>query len=456
MARHFSNQPDPRTLRLLRPFESCLLLIITAVAAFVLLCWLLPPLAALTPQYALKMTANSAAGMLLAAASLWLTREQSPPAARRAGLFAAIIVLALGAGTLVEYAAHIQLGMDNWLPHDPRARFPGRPSPQTASEFTLLGLCLLTLHHAKSRWSTLADALALMFTGLTLVMFGGHLYGAIDFVGDNPSNLMANHTLFLFFCFSALVTLRRAERGEILAVLLNTGIGSDIIRLVLPAAVFAPFAFLAADAYLVGAGIMSKSYAEAFSSASAATFILFIVTWMGWRINAMERDLRDLSLTDELTGVYNRRGFYFLGRQAVRDAQRGAGGLALFYFDLDGLKHVNDVLGHETGSEMIQAFAALLTSGFREGDIIGRLGGDEFAVITLQDPAQELDSLLERLKTLAAIYNNTGEREFTLKFSAGHVRLQPGQAETLDDLVTRADGIMYQDKARKKQAARAA
>lgn len=453
MARYFSNEPDEHVLSLIRPIEAGVLLLIVTVAAFILFLWFVPPAGALVPHYWSKMTANTAAGLLLSALSLALTSPQAPLTARRIGLAAAVIVLALGVVTMAEYITHMPFGIDGFLPYNPHLRYPGRPSLATASEFVFLALCLMTFHHAKSRWSVLADIFALMFTGLTFVMFGGHLYGAIDFFGDNPSNVMAVHTLFLFFCFTALVTIRRAERGGFLAVLLNVGIGSHILRVILPPAIFAPFIFLAADAYLSEAGLMSKSYAQALSSASASTLILFIIVWLGRRINALERDLRDLSLTDELTGVYNRRGFYFLGQQAIREAERGDSRPALFYFDLDGLKRVNDMLGHETGSDMIQSFAALLTKGFRQGDIVGRIGGDEFAVMTVREPGIKLEELLARLNALAATFNDSGERGFRLRFSVGYAELNPGQSETLDDLVTRADAMMYQDKARKRLAA---
>jgi diguanylate cyclase (GGDEF)-like protein len=450
MGRHFSNEPDGRILAVMRPVESVVLLTVICIAASVLALWFNPRFDIYVPPVWAKMTANTAVGMLLSVASLLRARRQSSWAERRIGFATAALVLALSLVTLAEYMTHISLSIDTWLPHDQYALYPGRPSPQTASEFILLALCLLTMHMSKSRWAVLADILTLMFTCLTFVMLGGHVYGAMAFVGTNETNVMAPHTLFCFFCLSAVVTMRRAEQGKLLAVLINVGIGSRIIRLILPVAIFVPFIFLAVDVYIIKAGVLTEAYTHAITSASASTLILCIVAWMGWRINSMERDLRDLSLSDELTGIYNRRGFYFLGQQAIRETDRAESRLVLFFFDLDGLKHVNDAIGHEAGSDMIRAFAKILSNAFRKADIVGRVGGDEFAVITIQDNDIKLYDILQRLVSLTDAYNAADGRIFRLRFSVGHVELNPDFPETLDDLIMRADAMMYQDKAHKK------
>jgi diguanylate cyclase (GGDEF)-like protein len=450
MGRHFSNEPDVHVLAVMRPVEAVVLLTVICIAVFILGLWVMPGFDALGPPVWAKMTANTAVGMLLSVSSLMLARRQSSVAERWLGFATASIVLVLSLVTLAEYVTHISLSIDTWLPHDQHALHQGRPSPQAASEFTLLALCLLTMHMSKSRLAILADILALIFSCLTFVMFGGHLYGAIDLVGESATDLMAPQTLFCFFCLSAVVTIRRAEKGRLLAVLINVGIGSRIIRLILPAAIFLPFIFLGVDIYIIKARMLTEPYAHAITSASASTLILCIVTSMGWRINSMERDLRDLSLSDELTGIYNRRGFYFLAQQAIREADRSDSRLVLFFFDLDGLKHVNDALGHEAGSDMIRAFAKILSSGFRKADIVGRVGGDEFAVITTRDHDVRLNDILQRLASLTAAFNDVDGKIFRLSFSVGHVELNPDCQETLDDLIMRADIMMYRDKANKK------
>jgi diguanylate cyclase (GGDEF)-like protein len=237
-------------------------------------------------------------------------------------------------------------------------------------------------------------------------------------------------------------------RGKLrwLAIFSDIGIGGKMLRRSMGPATVLPFALFAAAAILVHAGLREID-AAALTASFAATLIFGLSVRTGWRLLAVERELRDLSLTDELTGIHNRRGFYFLGQQAVRDAQRSATGLTLFFFDLDGLKQVNDRLGHEAGSEMIRAFAAILSSTFRKSDIVGRLGGDEFAVITIRDDGMSLETVYARLDQLTQAHNFANDGAYRLSFSSGHAELNPG--ETLDSLVTRADGLMYRAKARK-------
>ena len=383
MARHFSNEPSGRVLAVMKPMAAAALGVAAAIGTVVLLLWFTPAFALLPPVWS-KMTANTAAATILSAFCLTCSFRKRPEQWRIAGIAAAVLVLLLGTLTLTEYLAHISLGIDRLLPNDPHITHPGRPSPQTAFGFMMLGMTMLTLRQTKNLWSRLCDLTALASIALNLVMLGGHVYGAVDTANYGDANLMAPQTLLAFFCLSTAVVTLRAEQGDLFAVLVNRGIGSRMVRAIIPFAILVPFLFLSAETFFRENGTFSAPYAEALASAAASLLTLCVVTWMGWRINGLERDLRDQSLTDELTGTYNRRGFYFLGFQAIREADRARNGLAVFFFDLDGLKRVNDVHGHEIGSEMIKAFAGILTTTFRKSDIVGRVGGDEFAVITIR------------------------------------------------------------------------
>jgi diguanylate cyclase (GGDEF)-like protein len=452
MGKIFSNEPDAKVLSRLRTEEYALLLLAAAIASVTLLLWFFPALDGLAPADWSKMTANTAIGILLSAGSMALTRRQLSWQ-RRLGMGLAGLVLLLGVLTLIEYAAHISFRLETLLPNNAHTPYPGRCSPQTASGFTLLGFCMLSIGQAKNVWSRFSDIAAIGLHALNFIMLGGYFFGALDLLGIGKSITMSPQTLVAFFCFGTAAVLRRAQQSDLLAVLINIGIGSRMVRVLLPVSVFVPFALLSAEAYLFKSGLTTEPYAQAIVAASAAVLTLCLVTWMGWRINALERELRDLSLTDELTKVYNRRGFYFLGQQAIREAQRASTGLSLFFFDLDGLKHVNDLLGHETGSAMIKAFADILAATFRKSDIIGRVGGDEFAVITIRDDAMWIKSVQARLESLTAAHNADSGETYRLSFSTGYAELALEYADTLDTLVTRADSLMYKDKAQRKLAA---
>jgi hypothetical protein len=150
-----------------------------AIGATVLLLWFTPAFSALPPVWS-RMTANTAAALLLSAFSLACSFRKRPAHWRLAGIGAAIAVFLLGTLTLAEYLAHIQLGFDQLLPDNRRAPYPGRPSPQSAFGLTLLGIAMLALRQTKNIWSRLADLAAMACVGLILVMLGGHVYGVVD------------------------------------------------------------------------------------------------------------------------------------------------------------------------------------------------------------------------------------------------------------------------------------
>ena len=440
-------------LATLQKIETAALLIAALIALVILQLWFYPQLDRFAPAFWSKMTANTAAAMLVAVGALSLSMRQGPAFQRHAGMALGAIVLTLSTLTLVEYIGHVSFGIDTLLPHRLNGPYPGRPTPQGALAFTLLGLSAVCLRQCKNLRSRVADIAALLFLTLNFVILGGDFFGAIEHVSIYSRIIMSPQTLLAFFCLNTVIVLRRAEHGDLLAVLVNIGIGSRMVRLILPLVLVMPFILLGAAAYMVNSRSMNVIYAESLTAAFAAVLTLCLLTWSGWRINALERDLRDLSLTDELTGVFNRRGFYFLGRQTVREAQRARSGLSVFFFDLDGLKLVNDVLGHEAGSEMIGSFATVLNNSFRKSDIIGRVGGDEFAVITIRDNAMWIESIRARLRQFTDAHNGDASRNFRLSFSTGYAELSHGQIDTLDAMITRADGLMYEEKAKKKLAA---
>lgn len=163
-----------------------------------------------------------------------------------------------------------------------------------------------------------------------------------------------------------------------------------------------------------------------------------------------EEALRNLSLTDQLTGLYNYRGFINLAEHHAKTARRSKHSSLLIYADMDGLKEINDTLGHRAGSTAIAAVGQILRSTFREGDIIGRLGGDEFAVLVTNMQEPETVKVLERLRHNLHEYNEASGHEFTIALSIGAVEIDHGQAWTIEDQMARADEVMYREKREKK------
>lgn len=154
-----------------------------------------------------------------------------------------------------------------------------------------------------------------------------------------------------------------------------------------------------------------------------------------------------LALTDPMTGLYNRRGYELLIAQLLRDATREKRQAFLMIFDMDGLKGINDRLGHAVGDEAITAAATLLRTTFRDNDVIARLGGDEFAVMGMHpDPGSDGSAQLGRLNDALDFYNAREGASFRLDLSVGLAIWDPSHPTSLDDLEDEADRRMYADK----------
>ena len=157
--------------------------------------------------------------------------------------------------------------------------------------------------------------------------------------------------------------------------------------------------------------------------------------------------IRQLSLTDELTGLLNRRGFQTLAEQQLRTSLRTQNRLWLLFADLDGLKEINDRLGHGMGDRALQEVAMLLrTACFRSADIVARLGGDEFAVLATETGRTDGAALVQRLGAAVRSVNDQPDRAYELSVSAGAALFDPALPQTLDELTLDADRQMYGEK----------
>ncbi|AFZ23914.1 diguanylate cyclase (GGDEF) domain-containing protein [Cylindrospermum stagnale PCC 7417] len=164
---------------------------------------------------------------------------------------------------------------------------------------------------------------------------------------------------------------------------------------------------------------------------------------------AAEAEVRRLSLTDDLTGLHNRRGFFLLAEQQLKLSYRSHTPINLLFIDLDGLKTINDTLGHEIGDAAIVAAANLLKETFRNSDTIARLGGDEFVVL-MQGNDPNSEAIQERLQAAIDQFNQTQQPPFHISMSIGIQSYDPNQPISLDDLITLADIQMYQQKRAKR------
>lgn len=163
--------------------------------------------------------------------------------------------------------------------------------------------------------------------------------------------------------------------------------------------------------------------------------------------------LRAASLTDDLTGLYNRRGFFTLARQHLELARRARQLLALIFIDLDGLKQINDTYGHAAGDRALRQSAAVLRATFRASDILARLGGDEFAALAMVSRGADPQAILLRLHAHLTESNAQSTEPGSLSMSAGVTVFEPDGSLSLEEVVTVADSAMYERKREKRREA---
>jgi diguanylate cyclase (GGDEF)-like protein/PAS domain S-box-containing protein len=166
----------------------------------------------------------------------------------------------------------------------------------------------------------------------------------------------------------------------------------------------------------------------------------------------MESRLRTISITDELTGLLNRRGFMEKATKTLFDAEQHQIKLTLLYVDLDGMKHINDTLGHETGDLALIDMAEIFRAVFRQTDLISRIGGDEFVVLFA--PSQDIPGAIDLGKRLDEYANHIclgKTRPYTLSMSIGSETFIPGSGVSLELLLSKADSAMYAIKGQRKE-----
>ena len=204
------------------------------------------------------------------------------------------------------------------------------------------------------------------------------------------------------------------------------------------------------------AALIYRSYGILFTIA-IGLLAAVIVTFLKARKNIGERDraeemLRLLSLTDELTGLYNRRGFSTLSEQQFRIASRDRKSLLLVSADFDGLKDINDTFGHTEGDLALIETATILKECVRKSDIVARIGGDEFVLLlTAGNEGFDTPKLVDRLQKLIEKHNRKSIHRWKIFISIGFARRSPDSGQSLDDLIVQADKMMYEQKKKKHQ-----
>jgi diguanylate cyclase (GGDEF)-like protein len=436
-------ESDHSLMKKLDAVKRASLLIAASIALVVLAAWLMPPIARLLPAGWEVMTAQTALMTLFSAVSLWLSESRRSRRAHLVSLSLAGITALVTSVILVEYAFQVSLSTREvpWLP-------PGRMSPQTAAGLVFLAFCTLFLRARRRLLSCLADLLLFCLCLLDLILISGYAFDAAPMFGLSTTVRTSPHTLICLVLLTLAAFLRRSEKS-FFSIFFGSGIGSKTARGLAPILLLMPFLREMGRTRMLQAHLIPEQYASAIlaSAATALSFALLLI--LAWRIDSMEKEIRDLSLRDELTGLYNLRGFHILAEQSLRLAQRSRAPFSVLFIDLDNLKQINDLHGHSVGSSTLAETGELLQATFRESDVLARIGGDEFAVAG-QFSHAAIIAATQRLRDASAHRNAHAGPRAPLSFSIGHVTSEQARNEPLKTLLSKADEAMYQEKRSKK------
>ena len=356
----------------------------------------------------------------------------------------------VGVTILLEYSLHVSLGIDTILAQDAGAAHPGRMAPQTAGCFVFFGILTAFFETRRRPATLLVDLCGFLLATLVLLIMCGYCYGALRLFGISQGALTAPQTLIALTLLTFVVLGRRAEYG-VMSLLLGVGAGSRLARVATPFVLLMPFLLEALRGCILQNEWADPNYSTAFETALMAVMGFGVVLTLAWRINGLEADIRDLSLRDDLTKLYNRRGFFMFAEKTLLIARRTDRTFWILYIDLDNLKGVNDTFGHDVGSAFICEMAAMLTSSFRDTDVIARIGGDEFVVAGTSHESGALTAA-KRLSEAAAARNYQNAHSYPFAFSVGYAKATKGLGDTVEALLQKADKEMYLDKHRKKSS----
>jgi diguanylate cyclase (GGDEF)-like protein len=437
-----------------------------------------------------SMKANTAICLLASGAALFLLNERlSGLVMKRTGLLLVLTVFFIAGLTLVEYALRLDLGIDQLLFDDDTlataTSHPGRMAPVTAVCLLLVSVALTLI----DRSTRVARRIAMAVLLLAMLGITGYVFGVEALYRISAYTSMAVHTAVALALLSLGILTARTRQGYMDVILSDTSGGIVARRLL----VFIPVLLFALGWLSIQgqkAGFYDSQFSLSFVIVSgmviSAIFVMGIARMLQIAdanrqatehqlatLNAsleqtvlertrelektnqqlaseiaerkqVEEEVHRLSVTDELTGLFNRRGFLLLAEQFLRAAKRAKTVHALIYLDLNGVKQVNDIHGHKAGDALLTDTAQVLKACFRDADIVARLGGDEFAILAVNGENTEI--MLARIHAAAAQFNKGGSSPHSLSFSIGVIRCLPTDESSLLELLHKADTLMYEQK----------
>jgi len=441
---------DPALLAKLALVKRAHLALVATIAVIALCGWLLPAMGAILPAGWRFMDFDTALVLILIAVGMECSEAGHSRLIFRLSIVIALLAVFLAGLILFKYLAQTNQSIGTLRLIGPQTAhlFRNRSLTQLPILLSMLGISVI-LSRVHTRIAVIfADLIVMIICLLTLIQVSGFVFAGMSLFGMDTLIRTPPQTVLCVLLLSVVALLRRAEHG-VFSIFLGRGIGSRIARGLTPVLLLLPFMREVGRARLIQALKIPEQDVTAILVSFATIISFILLLFLAWRLEGMEAEIQDLSLRDELTGLYNLRGFNLLAEQILRFARRSHLPISVLFIDLDNLKGINDTFGHATGSAFLAETADMLRDAFRETDVLGRIGGDEFVVVC-QCSRVAVSIAAERLKSAARSRNAKDSQRNPLSFSVGLVTSEEHANETLKELLTSADKAMYEEKRRKK------
>jgi diguanylate cyclase (GGDEF)-like protein len=407
------------------------------------------PLGKALPATWLNMRTSSVAITLCSVLSLYLSEPTQSRPTKLLGVLFGTLTSALAVLSFLVTIFGWPLALSWVFERNPAALRQGSLHFSYGA-FFLVGIAILFASFRGPWLGRVADAVTLILSFLVFSLVLAAVFNLAGLSTSSATGIMSIPTLWCIVLLTVGLVLRRTEGGP-LSLLWGYGTGSRIARFLVPVVVLLPMLREIARIHLLKSGWIPAPYAAAFLT-SMGTFLGVVLVFILARIiNRMQTRIQNDILRDELTGLYSLKGFYLLAEQAFRHSRRAQKPYSVIFVDMDNLKSINDKLGHSLGSVSLVETAKLLTSNFRDTEIIGRVGGDEF-IVAGQFNEREMAAAVKRLREAVARKNDVVGQQFSISLSMGYAVAEDLERETLQSLVARADEAMYQEKRGKKKA----
>ena len=439
-----ASQSDATPLKRVALVQAVCVAITALIAVVILLAWLVKGVRAWYPAGWYLMKFDTALSALLSAAGLTLLSTGSSSLRRWATRVAALLLALLAVVALYEHASGRLTGFDTLFAADTTSHAPGLMSVQTAIYFVLmaLGLSLATVQHPRAGMAVIV--LTLLLSLHALIIFSGYCFDAVQLFGQNMSTRTSPQTLACMLLLAFALIGWRMQLGYF-PVLTGAGLGSRMTRRVLPLALSLPFVLMLGGTALARMGWLSPAVAVGLTIAVLAIALGGLVSLMGQRINTLERNLHELSLLDEATGVLNYRGFEVLGEQSFLEARRSRTTITLLVFTMESVSELDERASHDAAALCMREMARILKTSFEPADIVARTESDEFVVITNDESTGGVIALMRIGEAVEAF--NAADHPCKIRFSVGEATSDPDASKSFHHLIERA-GMMQRERRR--------